>query len=76
MNRKDKEYLQLSQKKENLEEQLLKKEETAKQAKKESQEEKERLLDRIEEFRMKYNQLSDDFLNKKIQYEKSIALST
>ncbi|KRX05422.1 P-loop containing nucleoside triphosphate hydrolase [Pseudocohnilembus persalinus] len=76
LQRKEKELIKLQQKKEGLENTLKRKEELFETTKNDLIGEKNQLNEKLEETKKNLSKVQDDFLQHKINYEKSIALST
>lgn len=75
INNKEKEILTLRQRNEMNEAALAKKDELIDQMKKEISSEKGDSIQKLEEWRRKYQELADEYLDKKINYEKNAALA-
>jgi chromosome segregation ATPase len=75
LSKKDKELFALTQAKEHLEVGIVKKEVSMERIKKELTDEKHSLNEKLEELRSKFQKVSDEYLEKKVDYGRELALS-
>mmetsp|Transcript_959 Transcript_959/g.872 ORF Transcript_959/g.872 Transcript_959/m.872 type:complete len:101 (+) Transcript_959:1890-2192(+) len=75
MAKKDKEIFALTQAKEQLEVNAMKKEIMLEKAKKELTDEKNSLTEKLEDTKTKLQKVNDEYLEKKVEYGRELALS-